>query len=70
MKTGTVRNGGYSRLGKIIKKKLIDKNMTATQLAQQLDVKPQYLNDILHGRRSGKKYWKKIEKILEIEIAA
>ena len=37
-------NRNYSKLGKQIKKKLIDNNMTAAQLADALGTTPQYLN--------------------------
>jgi transcriptional regulator with XRE-family HTH domain len=57
---------GYSKLGKTIKKKLIDKNMTAKELADALGTTPQYLNKILHGERSGEKYIQAIKKILDI----
>lgn len=57
---------GYSALGKQIKKRLIDKNMTAKQLADALGTTPQYLNKILHGERSGEKYIEAIKSILDI----
>lgn len=60
----------YSKVGKQIKKKLIDKNMTARELADQLGTSPQYLNLIIQGKRSGKKYLEEISRILEINIAA
>ena len=56
---------GYTKFGKLIKKKLIDRNMTATQLADTLGTTPQYLNKILHGERSGEKY---IQAIIEIKV--
>ena len=58
---------GYTKFGKLIKKKLIDRNMTATQLADTLGTTPQYLNKILHGERSGEKYIQAISEILNIE---
>ena len=64
MKASVNRN--YSKLGKQIKKKLIDNNMTAAQLADALGTTPQYLNKILHGDRSGEKYIEKIREILNI----
>ena len=57
---------GYSDLGKQIKKKLIDRNMTARQLADELGTTPQYLNKIIHGERSGEKYMEAIKSILNI----
>lgn len=56
----------YSELGKLIKKKLIDKNMTAKELADALGTTPQYLNSILHGVRSGEKYIQAIKEILDM----
>lgn len=55
-----------SPYGKMIKKKLIDKNMTHINLARQIGISPQYLNLIIHGDRTGKKYIEKINTLLEI----
>lgn len=60
----------YSELGKQIKKGLIDKDMTASELADVLGTTPQYLNKILHGERSGEKYMEAICHILGLDIAA
>ena len=60
----------YSKLGKQIKKRLIDKNMTARELADQVGTSPQYLNKIIHGVRPGNKYLAEIGRILEIDLAA
>ena len=56
----------YSSFGKDIKKALVDKNMTATELAYKLGIKQQYLNSVIHGNRSGEKYRKKIIEILDL----
>ena len=64
MRASNTRN--YSKLGKQIKKKLIDNDMTAAQLADALGTTPQYLNKILHGERSGEKYIEKIKQLLNI----
>ena len=64
MRASKKRN--YSKLGKQIKKKLIDNDMTAAQLADALGTTPQYLNKILHGERSGEKYIEKIKQLLNI----
>lgn len=56
----------YSAFGKKIVKQLINKNMTAKQLADELGTTPQYLNKIIHGERSGKKYIEAIKSILDI----
>ena len=60
----------YSKLGKQIKKRLIDKRMTACDLAEMLGISPQYLNKIIHGVRPGNKYLAEISRILEIDLAA
>lgn len=64
MRASNKRN--CSKLGKQIKKKLIDNDMTAAQLADALGTTPQYLNKILHGERSGEKYIEKIKQLLNI----
>jgi hypothetical protein len=56
----------YSDTGKRIVKGLIDRDMTAVQLAAAVGTRPQYLNDIIHGRRSGRKYMDEIMRILEL----
>ncbi len=61
-----VERSGYTSYGKEIKKKLIDRDMTARQLADLLGTTPQYLNRIFHGERSGEKYKEAIRKILDI----
>lgn len=57
-------------LGRKIRKKLIDKNMTQVELAALIGCNKQYIHKILVGERSGKKYIEAISKILDIEIAA
>lgn len=56
----------YSAFGKLVKKRLIDYDMTISQLAERLDTTPQYVNRILTGDRSGKKYIQGIKEILNI----
>ena len=53
-------------MGVKIKKALIDKGMTQVQLADQLGVNPRYINHIIHGERSGRKYMSEIIRILEL----
>lgn len=65
---GKANHRGYSEVGRQIKRRLIDKDMTATELAETIGVKPQYLNAILHGERSGKKYLQQISKVLDMNI--
>lgn len=57
-------------LGRKIKKRLIDKNMTQVELARLLGCNKQYVHKILVGERSGKKFIKKISQILDIEEVA
>lgn len=54
-------------LGVAIKKALIDKGMTQVELADYIGVQPNYINLILHGERSGKKYLNHIASLLELE---
>lgn len=64
--TSQLNKREYSSFGRKIKKQLIDKNMTAKQLADALGTTPQYLNKIIHGERSGEKYIEAIKSILDI----
>lgn len=57
-------------LGKKIKKRLIDMNMTQRELADLLGVNATYITKILTGVRTGAKYRKQIEEILGIHDAA
>ena len=56
-------------LGKEKKKKLIDKDMTQVELAEQLGVTKQYITKIITGTRTGDKYLCRIGAILDIDIA-
>lgn len=56
--------------GKKVRKRLIDRNMTQKELADQIGCRKQYLWRILTGERSGRKYLEEIARILDIEIAA
>ncbi len=64
--TSQLNTRKYSAFGKKIVKQLVDKNMTAKQLADALGTTPQYLNKIIHGERSGEKYIEAIKSILDI----
>lgn len=57
-----------STVGKHIEKALIDRDMNQVQLAQAVGTTPQYLNYILHGRRSGEMYLKRIANILKLDV--
>lgn len=56
----------YSAFGKKVVKQLVNKNMTARQLADALGITPQYLNEIIHGRKSGEKYIEAIKALLDM----
>lgn len=56
----------YSDFGKQVAKGLIDAEMSAQELAEKIGSSPQYLNKILHGERSGKKYRNAIKEALDI----
>ena len=61
---------GLTDFGKVVKKKLIDKDMTQAQLAAMIGCGNQYLHKILVGERSGDKYKEAISVILEIDLVA
>ena len=61
---------GLTDFGKVVKKKLIDKDMTQAQLAAMIGCGNQYLHKILVGERSGDKYKEEISVILEIDLVA
>lgn len=50
-----------------VKKRLIDKGMTHTELAERLGIKKQYLTLVLSGERKNSRYVEKIREILGIE---
>lgn len=65
----TERQTRLTPFGRKVKKKLIDKGMTQTELAALLGCNRPYISKILMGERSGKKYIRKIAEILEIDAA-
>lgn len=54
-------------LGVAVKKRLIDKQMTQTELAKRIGLSPKYINMIIYGERSGEKYLPAISSLLELE---
>ena len=56
--------------GREVKKRLIDKDMTQAELADLLGCSRQYLNNILHGRKSGGRHREMIAEIVGIEMVA
>lgn len=60
-------NSELENRNKQIKKKLIDLDMSQKELAAMIPVAPAYLNDVLSGRKTGKKYEAQIFQILSEE---
>lgn len=54
-------------LGMTIKKRLIELNMTQRELASMIGINEVYLNMIMYGNRSGRKYLNSIFYHLSIE---
>ncbi|WP_341301442.1 transcriptional regulator [Lysinibacillus sp. FSL H8-0500] len=54
-------------MGKRVVKRLIDMNKTQQWLCDEIGTGKTYLNKILHGERSGKKYWPKIHEVLDLK---
>ncbi len=55
-------------IGKIIKKRLVDLDMSQTELAEKVGTTSEYLSYIISGRRKGQKYIEKIFEALELDI--
>lgn len=53
--------------GILVRKRLLDLGMTQVQLAEQLGTTKNYLNRIMSGERSGKKYLSNIISILNLD---
>ena len=54
-------------LGAEIKKSLVDRQMTQRELAEKIGVSPKYINLIIYGERSGKKYIPEIVSLLGLD---
>lgn len=67
MKMGNI-TGLPPAQAKIIKKALVDREMTQRQLARMVGMNENYLTDVLNGRKAGTKYLNEIEEILEISL--
>ena len=61
-------NSKLTKFGKLVVKALTDKDMTKTQLADEIGTSPQYLSYILYGVRSGEKYLPLIVATLELDL--
>lgn len=53
--------------GMQVKKKLIEKNMTTSDLADGLGISRSFLSQILYGNKKGEKYIEMIQEKLEIK---
>ncbi|MGN0341312.1 MAG: helix-turn-helix domain-containing protein [Roseburia sp.] len=53
-------------MGKEIKRRLVELEMSQADLAEQVGTSPQYINHIIFGERSGEKYIEAICRILNI----
>ena len=60
-------NSKLTKFGKLVVKALTDKDMTKTQLADEIGTSPQYLSYLLYGVRSGEKYLPLIVATLELD---
>lgn len=56
----------WTDFGVLVKKRLIDLDMTQKDLADALGTTKQYLQKIMRGERSGEKYVEKICEILDL----
>lgn len=61
-------NRSYTRFGIEAKKILLDKGMTQTDLAKELQISNSYLTEIFKGTRKGTKQKERISKILGMEL--
>ena len=53
--------------GMKVKMRLLEKDMTVSELADRIGVKQSYLSQVLYGDKKGYKYMDQICTILEIE---
>lgn len=63
-----MRNTTYTNFGLEAKKVMLEKGITMTALAKEIDISLAYLSDILTGRRKGGNYKEIIAEKLGIEI--
>lgn len=54
--------------GIVVKKQLVERGMTQVELAEIMGTSNKYINLIIYGERSGKKYIHHIAEILEIDL--
>ncbi|WP_242223697.1 helix-turn-helix transcriptional regulator [Bacillus cereus group sp. BfR-BA-01380] len=58
----------YSDFGIEVRKVLLERDLTLTSLASDLEISVSYLSDILKGSRKGKKQKKRIADVLGLEV--
>ena len=57
---------GYTDFGLMIRRILLERNMTMKQLASDCGISLSYLSDILRGSRSPQKQVDKIKEVLQL----
>ena len=60
-------NRQITPMGKEIKRRLVDLEMSQEELATSVGCSPQYINHIIYGERSGEKYLEQIFLILGMD---
>ncbi len=63
-----VRKKKLSPIGRIIKKRLIDLDMSKKTFAQLIGANYTYVTYIMYGERSGAKYMDKIARVLKLSL--
>lgn len=66
LNTTEAKTTNFTSYGTMVKRKLIEKDMTQVELAEMCKCSKQYLHKILTGERSGEKYLDAINTILGI----
>lgn len=59
-----------SKIGLEMKIAMAKMDITQKELAEEVGIASSYINDIIYGRRSGKKHWKKIKEALKLKLPA
>ena len=55
-------------IGILIKKRMVDLNMTKRDLAASIGANYNYITNIFYGERSGEKYMDKIAEVLNLDL--
>ena len=55
-------------IGRAIRMKLAEKNMTLNELSERIGCNPKYLGLIMSGDRSGQKYMERLKEELGINV--